>query len=122
MASPSHIDRTLIAACSSRNDTTIRRKDLSGDHVYMGAVASIRPRIVCRLSGRKMSRSSKFVIRRVFVGGAGCVSGGMLDRSKLREDRDEPRRSKRGRSGDDGDVGEAISDGDPAMFVMCVIR
>lgn len=73
-----------------------------------------------------MSRLSRFVIKRVFVGGVGCVSGGILDRSKLREDRDEPRRSKRGRSGDDGAAGEAIGDGDssmlPAMSLRCVSR
>lgn len=97
----------------------MRRKDFSGDHVYIGAVASISCRIVCKLSGRKMSRSSKFVIRRVLVGGVGWVRGGMLDRSKLREDRDDPRRSKRGRSGDEGEAGEAVGDRDPAIFPTC---
>lgn len=96
----------------------MRRNDFNGDHVDMGEVVSISSRIVCRLSGRKMSRLSKFVIRRVLVGGAGCVSGGILDRSKLREDLDDPRRSKRGRWGDEGEVGEAEGDKDSAMFVV----
>lgn len=95
----------------------MRRNDFNGDHVYIGAVLSISSRIVCRLSGRKISKSFRLVIRRVLVGGVGCVSGGMLDRSKLREDLEEPRRSKRGRSGDEGEVGEVASgDKEPAMF------
>lgn len=107
-----------MAACSSRNDTTMRRKDFRGDHVYMGAVASISCRMVCKFSGRKMSRSSKLVMRRVLVGGVGCVSGGMLDRSKLREDLDEVRRSWRGRCGSDGEPGVVVGDRVPAMTAV----
>jgi len=94
----------------------MRRKDFSGDHVYIGADASINSRIFCRLSGRKMSKWFRLVIRSVLVGGTGCVSGGMLERSKLREDLDEPLRSSSGRSGDEGEVGEAVGDRESAIF------
>lgn len=51
----------------------------------MGAVLLISSLMVCKLSGRKMDRSFRLVIRRVFDGGVGCCNGGMLDRSRLRD-------------------------------------
>jgi hypothetical protein len=66
-----------------------------------------------------MSKWFRLVIKSVLVGGAGCVSGGMLERSKLREDLDEPLRSSSGRSGDEGEVGEvgeAVGDRESAIF------
>lgn len=63
----------------------MRRKDLRGAQVWMGAVLLINSLIVCRLSGRKMDRSLRLVMRRVFDGGVGCCSGGMLERSRLRD-------------------------------------
>ena len=41
----------------------------------------MRSLIVCKLSARNISVSCKFVMRRVFEGGVGCVRGGMVDRS-----------------------------------------
>jgi hypothetical protein len=59
----------------------MRRKDLSGAHEWMGAEELMRSLIVCKLSARKISVSCKFVMRRVFEGGVGCVRGGMVERS-----------------------------------------
>lgn len=82
MVSPSHSARTRMADSSSRKDTTMRRNDLRGAHVWIGAARSIRDRTVCRLSGRKMSASWRFVKRRVLDGGVGWASGGMVLRSR----------------------------------------
>lgn len=50
--------------------------------------------------------SFKLVISRVFVGGVGCVNGGRLERSRD-SDLDDPRRSMRGRAGEEGvEVGD----------------
>lgn len=45
--------------------------------------------MVCRLSGRKISRSLRLVMRMVFVGVTGCVSGGRLERSSFSEARED---------------------------------
>ena len=96
----------------------MRRKDLSGAQVTTGAVADTSSRIVCRLSGRKTSGSFKFVISSVFVGGVGCVRGGRFDRSREREDLDEPRREYRGREGDSGEAGDAGDCGDVVPGIL----
>lgn len=62
----------------------MRRKDLRGAQVWMGAVLLINSLMVCRLSGWKMERSCRLVMRRVLEGGVGWSSGGMLERSRLR--------------------------------------
>jgi len=59
----------------------ILRKDLSGAQEWMGAEASMRSLIVCRLSARNISASCRFVMRRVFEGGVGWTSGGIVLRS-----------------------------------------
>lgn len=41
----------------------------------------MRVLMVCRLSGRKISMSCRLVMRSVFEGGVGCMSGGMAERS-----------------------------------------
>ena len=76
-----------------------------------GAVAEISSRMVCRFSGRKISRSPRLVSKRVFVGGVGCVSGGKLERSSLREDALLILE-------DAGREGREV--GDPDMVVCCV--
>lgn len=43
-------------------------------------------RMFWRHSGWKDSEFCRFVIKRVFVGFAGCVRGGRFERSSLRED------------------------------------
>jgi len=62
----------------------MRRKDLSGANEWMGAVCSMRSRMVCRFSGRKMSVLSRLVKMSVFEGGVGWTNGGRLDRSRQR--------------------------------------
>jgi hypothetical protein len=59
----------------------MRRNDLSGAHEWRGADELIRSLIVCRCSGRKMSRLCRLVMRSVFEGGVGCDSGGSEDKS-----------------------------------------
>lgn len=54
----------------------------------MAATDETRSRIVCRLSGRKTSVEIRFVKMRVLDGGVGCTSGGRLERSRVRDDRD----------------------------------
>lgn len=51
-------------------------------------------RMFWRHSGWKDSEFCRFVIKRVFVGFAGCVRGGRFERSSLREPR-EPREDDR---------------------------
>lgn len=53
--------------------------------MWIGAVLEINSLIVWRLSGRKTERSWRLVKSRVLDGGVGCCSGGMLDRSRLRD-------------------------------------
>lgn len=63
----------------------MRRKDLRGAQVWIGAVLEMSSLMVWRLSGRKTERSCRLVMRRVLDGGVGCCSGGMLERSRRRE-------------------------------------
>jgi hypothetical protein len=81
IASPSRTWRIRIAASSSKKETMIRRKDLRGAHEWIGAEELMRSLIVWRLSARKTSRSWRLVMSRVFEGGVGRASGGMVDRS-----------------------------------------
>jgi hypothetical protein len=62
----------------------MRRNDFSGAKAWTGAISSTRVRIVCKLSGRKMSRLFRPVMRRVFDGGVGWETGGRLERSRVR--------------------------------------
>lgn len=62
----------------------MRRKDLRGAQEWMGAVALINSLMVWRFSALKISGSCKFVIRSVFDGGEGGVSGGSEERSNER--------------------------------------
>lgn len=62
----------------------MRRKDLSGANECMGATLSMRSRISCRFSGRKMSMLLRLVKRRVLDGGVGWINGGRSERSRLR--------------------------------------
>ena len=71
-----------MADSSSRKDTTMRRKDFKGAQEWTKADCSISDRTVWRLSGRKISGSWRFVNRRVFDGGVGWVSGGIVLRSR----------------------------------------
>lgn len=59
----------------------IRRKLLRGAHEWIGAEELMSSLMVWMLSARNISGSFKLVMRRVFEGGVGCVSAGMLDRS-----------------------------------------
>ena len=81
IASPSRICRIRIAAASSKKDTIIRRKLLRGAHEWIGADALMRSLMVWMLSARKISRSCRFVIMRVFDGGVGIAKGGIPERS-----------------------------------------
>lgn len=62
----------------------MRRKDLRGAKEWIGAEALMRSLMVWRLSGRKISGSWRLVIRRVFDGGVGWMSGGRVERSMER--------------------------------------
>jgi len=70
-----------MAEFSSKKDTMILRKDLSGAHEWIGAEALTRSLIVWRLSARNISGSCRFVMRRVFEGGVGWTRGGIVLRS-----------------------------------------
>lgn len=59
----------------------MRRRDFSGEKAWRGALASISERISARVEGVKMSGVRRLVIRRVFVGGEGVISGGSVVRS-----------------------------------------
>lgn len=84
----------------------MRRKDLRGAQTWIGADALIRSRIVWRLSGRKISGSCRFVMRRVFEGGVGMDIGGRLERSMVMEARD-PREEGREAGGELSDMAES---------------
>lgn len=64
----------------------MRLKDFRGAQEYMGAVELMRSRIVCKLSGRKISGFWRLVKMSVLEGGVGWVNGGMLLRSSDRVD------------------------------------
>ena len=92
----------------------MRRNDLSGAKAWILDVWEIRSRIVWRFSGRKMSILLRLVIRRVLDGGVGWISGGKLERSRvrfmpLREEKDEDR-----------EVRELVAEGDPSFGLSIV--
>lgn len=66
----------------------MRRKDLSGAQEWIGADALINSLIVWRLSARNISGSCRLVMRSVFDGGDGWLSGGREERSSERGVRD----------------------------------
>lgn len=68
----------------SKKETMMRRKDLSGANEWIGATFSMRPRISCKFSGKKMSVLLRLVKRRVLDGGVGWINGGRSERSRLR--------------------------------------
>jgi len=70
-----------MAESSSKKDTMILRKDLSGAQEWIGAEASMSSLIVWRLSARNISGSCRFVMRRVFEGGVGWTRGGIVLKS-----------------------------------------
>lgn len=74
-----------MAESVEKKETIMREKDLRGAQVWMGAEVLIRSLIVWRLSGRKISLSLRFVMRRVLEGGVGCTRGGRLERSRERD-------------------------------------
>jgi hypothetical protein len=85
----------------------MRRRDFSGENAWRGTMLERWVRIVAREAGWKIDRSSRLVMRRVFEGGAGWVSGGIEDRSIERGvlgDRGE-------RAGDD-----IVGEGDECRF------
>lgn len=63
----------------------MRRKDLSGAQLWIGAMLATSSFIVTRLSGRKMSVDCRLVKSSVFDGGVGCCSGGRLERSRVND-------------------------------------
>ena len=87
------------------NETTIRRKDFSGENecrgtcVVRSARIESRDEVVKSWDERRFCGSSsawrsgmmesldlaRTVMRRVLEGGEGCISGGRLDRSRVRE-------------------------------------
>jgi len=81
---------------------TIRRKDLRGAQEAKGAMLFMICRKCDMCSGRNISGFMRLVMRMVFVGTAGCVNGGIEDRSRVRCD---PRDEARDR------VGEEVADG-----------
>ena len=62
----------------------MRRKDLRGEKECRGAEALIRSRIWTREGAEKIVGSWRFVMRRVFDGGEGTISGGSEERSRVR--------------------------------------
>jgi hypothetical protein len=87
--SPSSSPRTLTASSSDSKEQTILAKDLRGDQETRRAELPIMLRKPWRWSGRKISASLRLVMRRVFVGGDGAMSGGMEERSNDRFDLDD---------------------------------
>jgi len=88
-----------MASSSLKKEIRIRRKDLSGAKACICAVSDIDSRMEDRDSGVKMSMLLRLVKRRVLEGGVGCVSGGRLERSRVRLDfleADEDDRDARG--------------------------
>jgi hypothetical protein len=63
----------------------------SGEKEFRAATAVICDRMASRDAGWKRRRSLSSVISRVFDGGVGWDSGGRLDRSSVRDGRDEDR-------------------------------
>ena len=72
----------LIASSVLWNETTIRRKDLRGENECKGALVSRRLRTFWRAGAEKIAGSRRFVMSRVFEGGAGVTRGGREDRSR----------------------------------------
>lgn len=71
-----------------KNDTTMRRKDFSGENEWRGAWVVKSARIESRDEGVKSWEERRLVMRRVFEGGDGWIRGGMLDRSRERDVRE----------------------------------
>jgi hypothetical protein len=62
--------------------------DFNGEKEFKGAMSLICWRMVARLAGWKIFKSSRRVIRRVLEGGAGCERGGSEERSRERGERE----------------------------------
>jgi len=81
MISLSRVCLIDFADSMSKKETTIRRKDFRGAQLWSSVCSSIRLRMLWRFSTRKMSGSSRLVMRRVFEGGEGVMRGGRSERS-----------------------------------------
>lgn len=90
--------------------------DFSGENELSGAIEVMCARIVAMEAGWKILGSSSLVMRRVLDGGAGCCSGGMLDRSIDKGDRE--RFCDKGGEGVDG----LAERGGDAEARLCVWR
>lgn len=88
-----------MASASEWKEQTMRRKDGSGEKEFKRAITVICARIASREDGWKRKRSLRSVIKRVFEGGVGCDSAGILLMSMEREGRDEERPWKEGEAG-----------------------
>jgi hypothetical protein len=104
----------VIASSVVANEQTIRRKDFRGDQETREAEDSITPRSCWRWEGLKISGFARLVMRRVFVGVAGWVSGGIVERSRVR-----PREEARDLLGVDRGVGLGESFGDSIVDILC---
>ncbi len=66
----------------------MRCMDFKGEKELSGAMSLMCWRMVARLAGWKILGSSRRVIRRVLLGGAGWTRGGREERSRERGERD----------------------------------
>jgi len=97
----------------------MRRNEGSGEKEFRRATTVIWARIASSDDGWNKTRSLSSVIKRVFEGGVGCESAGMLERSMESEGRDEERLAWR--EGEDGI--ERGGEADSAMVcVICVVE
>jgi len=78
----------VVASAVLWKEQTIRRMEGSGEKEFRGALADIWERISSSAGGWKMWRSWRSVIKRVFDGGVGWDSGGMLETSMDSEGRE----------------------------------
>lgn len=74
-----------MASSTVWKEQMIRRRDFNGEKAWRGALASISERIWASVEGVKISGVRRLVIRRVFVGGEGVISGGSVVRSSFSE-------------------------------------
>lgn len=120
MLSPSSACRTAMESSTVLNEHTIRRKDFSGDQDANVAVVLMMSRncVICGCAN--ISSWFRFVMRSVFEGFAGCVRGGIDDRSRVRCD---PREEARERFGDENPspLGESCGDCCGESIVVCAL-
>jgi len=111
-----------LAMATSWKTMMMRWNDLKGDQVCISPYCDMVSRRVWRFLARKISGLVRRVIIIVFEGGAGVMTGGRLERSRVSVERgEEERRDVCGVASDDVGDGGSVLDMLVVGSLLCVV-